>query len=159
VFYVIINFTCRFWPQQKTGKIRNIATILSDNRRGFRLVIGLMAHLYTQLAATNNYSAIANSHILQFTTAHTVFSVCCVFASRCPVTDPNNVLWFRSQVLAGWQLSHNWLTTHNLLLNVVSARTALKACLPKVLLLLHHVAIARTPWRTPLVSYSIVECL
>jgi hypothetical protein len=36
---------------------------------GFGLVIGFTAHL--QFGITSNYSAITNSHTLQFTTAHT----------------------------------------------------------------------------------------
>jgi hypothetical protein len=36
---------------------------------GFGLVIGFTEHL--QIITTSNYSAIANSHILQFTTART----------------------------------------------------------------------------------------
>jgi hypothetical protein len=36
---------------------------------GFGLVIGFIEHL--QIVITSNYSAIANSHILQFTIAHT----------------------------------------------------------------------------------------
>jgi hypothetical protein len=34
-------------------------------------VIAFIAHLYTQLVTTSNYSAIANSHTLQFTTSRT----------------------------------------------------------------------------------------
>jgi hypothetical protein len=47
------------------------------------LVIGFIEHL--QIVTTSNYSAIANSHTLQFTTARKKYSVCCVFASRCLV--------------------------------------------------------------------------
>jgi hypothetical protein len=36
---------------------------------GFRLDIGFIDHLYTQLGTTSNYSAIANLHTLQITTA------------------------------------------------------------------------------------------
>jgi hypothetical protein len=35
------------------------------------MVAGFIEHLYTQLVTTSNYSAVANSHILQFITAHT----------------------------------------------------------------------------------------
>jgi hypothetical protein len=35
------------------------------------LAIGFIAHLYTEFVTTSNYIAIANSHILQFTTACT----------------------------------------------------------------------------------------
>jgi hypothetical protein len=54
------------------------------------LVIGFIEHFYTQLVTTRNYSAIANSHTLQFTTARTyVFSSCCVFTNRFLVTASN----------------------------------------------------------------------
>jgi hypothetical protein len=56
---------------------------------------------------TSNYSAIANSHTVQLTRAHTeIFSVCCVFTG-CPITAFNHVLCFRAHVLSGWRLSHN----------------------------------------------------
>jgi hypothetical protein len=55
----------------------------------FRLVIRFIGLLQTVI--TINYSAIANSRTLQFTTAHTqVFSVCYVFTSRSSVTATNN---------------------------------------------------------------------
>jgi hypothetical protein len=45
-----------------------------------------------QNVTASNYSAIANSHTLQFTTARTkIFSVCCVFTSRRLVTASNAV--------------------------------------------------------------------
>jgi hypothetical protein len=51
-----------------------------DFKTGFGLVIGFIAHLYTQLVTTSNYSAIANSRTLQFTTEHIyVSSVCLSF--------------------------------------------------------------------------------
>jgi hypothetical protein len=56
---------------------------------GFGLVIGCIDHL--QIVTTSNYSAIANSHNLQFTAAHTKYSQF-VFTSRFLLTDPNNVL-------------------------------------------------------------------
>jgi hypothetical protein len=46
---------------------------------GFGLVIGLNKHL--QIVTTSNYSAIANSHILQFTTARTKSSQSAVSSS------------------------------------------------------------------------------
>jgi hypothetical protein len=36
--------------------------------RWVELLVGFIAHLYTQLVTTSNYSAIDNSHTLQFTT-------------------------------------------------------------------------------------------
>jgi hypothetical protein len=41
----------------------------SDYRRGFGLEIGFIDHFNTRLANTFNYSAIADFHILQITTA------------------------------------------------------------------------------------------
>jgi hypothetical protein len=40
-----------------------------DSRRGFWLDIGFIHHLHTHLRTTLNYSAIANLHTLQITTA------------------------------------------------------------------------------------------
>jgi hypothetical protein len=37
----------------------------------FGLVIGFIAHLYTQFITTGNCSTVANSHTLQISTAHT----------------------------------------------------------------------------------------
>jgi hypothetical protein len=62
-----------------------------DYRRNFGLDIGFIDHLYTQLAATNNYNAIVNLHTLQITTAHAKsFPACCVFTSRSLVTASNS---------------------------------------------------------------------
>jgi hypothetical protein len=54
---------------------------------GFGLLIGYIDKL--QILTTSNRGTIANSHTLHFTTARTVFSVCCVFTSRCLVTASN----------------------------------------------------------------------
>jgi hypothetical protein len=56
-------------------------------------VIGFIDHL--QNVTTRNYSAIAKSHTLQFTTAHTKFSQF-LFTGCFLVTDPNNVLLLKS---------------------------------------------------------------
>jgi hypothetical protein len=64
--------------------------ILSRDRMtidGDGLVIGFIDYL--QIVITSNYSAIANSHILQFTTASTKSSQSAVFTSRCVVTASN----------------------------------------------------------------------
>lgn len=62
---------------------------MSDYKMGFGFVIVFIEHL--QILTTNIYSAVANSHILKFTTARTVFSVCYVFISCRPVTVSNVV--------------------------------------------------------------------
>jgi hypothetical protein len=59
-------------------------------KTGFRLIIRFIEHLCTQFVTTSNCSAITNSHTLKFATVHNyVFSVCCVFTSRCLVTASN----------------------------------------------------------------------
>jgi hypothetical protein len=67
---------------------------MSDYRRGFDCVTGFIEHL--QIVTTSNYSAIANSHTLQFTKARIKSS-----ESAVSMTDPNNVLCFRAHVLTG----------------------------------------------------------
>jgi hypothetical protein len=57
----------------------------------FGLDIGFIAHLYTQLGTTGNYSATANLHNLQITTEPAkTFPACCVFTSRSLVTASNS---------------------------------------------------------------------
>jgi hypothetical protein len=86
---------------------------------GFGMVIGFIEHL--QMASTSNYSAIT----------YLIFTVCCVFTSRCLVTDLNNVLCFCAHVLTSWQLSQtNSLLScpaYNLLFPIVAAQTCLFA--------------------------------
>jgi hypothetical protein len=48
---------------------------------GFGLVIGFIEHL--QIVTTSNYSAITNSHTLQFTTEHTKSSQFVSLAVSC----------------------------------------------------------------------------
>jgi hypothetical protein len=49
----------------------------------FGLVIGFIDHLYTRLLITSNYSAIADLHSSNITTAPAKpFRACCVFTSR-----------------------------------------------------------------------------
>jgi hypothetical protein len=74
---------------------------------GFGLIIQVIEHL--QIVTTSNYSAITNSHTLQFTTARTKSSQSDIFISHCLVTDPNKVLCFRCYVLTSWRLSQNSL--------------------------------------------------
>jgi hypothetical protein len=62
-----------------------------DYRRGFALDFGFIDHLYTQLGTTSNYSALANIHHSQITTAHAkYFPARSVFTSSCLVTASNN---------------------------------------------------------------------
>jgi hypothetical protein len=53
----------------------------------FGLVKGFIVHL--QIVTTSNYSAIANSHILQFNTTLINSSQSAVFSSRCLVVTSN----------------------------------------------------------------------
>jgi hypothetical protein len=54
---------------------------------GFGLDIGFIDHLYTRLGTTSNYSATANLHNSQITSAPAKpFPACCVFTSRSLVT-------------------------------------------------------------------------
>jgi hypothetical protein len=58
----------------------NIVTCRGDYRRVLDWMIGFIDTLYTPLGTTDNYSAIADLHTLQFTVTHAlVFSV---FTSR-----------------------------------------------------------------------------
>jgi hypothetical protein len=59
---------------------------------GFGLVIAYIECLQT--VTTSNYSAVANSHTLQFNAARSKSSVIYVFTSRFLVTDSNDVLSF-----------------------------------------------------------------
>jgi hypothetical protein len=56
----------------------------------FVLVNGFIDHLYTPFGTTSNYSAIANLHSLQITTAHAKSQTFLVLLSRCLVTALNN---------------------------------------------------------------------
>jgi hypothetical protein len=57
---------------------------------GFGLEIGFIGHFNTRLVTALNYSAIDDLHTLEITTAHAVFSVCCVFSSCSLVTASNS---------------------------------------------------------------------
>jgi hypothetical protein len=63
--------------------VDDIVTCMSNYRPGFGLVIRFIEHF--QIVTTSNYSAIANSHTLQYTISRTKSSVCRVFTSRCLV--------------------------------------------------------------------------
>jgi hypothetical protein len=82
---------------------------------GFGLVIGFIAHL--QLGITSNCSAIADSLTLQFTTACTVLSVCCVFTGCHLVTAPN-VIDSSASVFYG--TGHHWLMPISQLYSLLS---------------------------------------
>jgi hypothetical protein len=58
---------------------------------GFGLVNGFIDRLYTQLGTTSNYSAAADLHTLQVTTASAKsFPACYAFISRSLITASNN---------------------------------------------------------------------
>jgi hypothetical protein len=84
----------------------------------FGLVIGFIDHAHIVTAST--YGAIANSHTLQFITARTKSSVCCVLTSRYLLTAFNAVASSASvftSLLAGeclttdWTVSESYITT------------------------------------------------
>jgi hypothetical protein len=50
--------------------LHHIVTCSSDSRRDFGLEVGFINHFNTRLVITINYSAIADIHTLQITTAH-----------------------------------------------------------------------------------------
>jgi hypothetical protein len=56
------------WEGKQESTVLCIITFLRDYRREFGLVIGFTEFLQN---VTRNYSAVANSHILQFITART----------------------------------------------------------------------------------------
>jgi hypothetical protein len=75
--------------------------------------IGFIDRLYTPLATTRNYSATANIHTLQFTTAHAMAFPAYVFNSRFLVTASNSgdSSASRAEVLPSPSLVQNWLPT------------------------------------------------
>jgi hypothetical protein len=48
----------------------NVVTCISDSRLAFGLEIGFVDHFNLRIVTTLNYSAIADLHTLQITTAH-----------------------------------------------------------------------------------------
>jgi hypothetical protein len=61
-----------------------IVTCMSNYTCSFRFETGFIDHVNTRLATTFNYSAIANLHNLQITTAHaTSFQSTVVSTSHC----------------------------------------------------------------------------
>jgi hypothetical protein len=64
-----------------------------------------------ETVTTTNYTAIAISHILQFTTARTKFSVCCILTSRCLVTAPN-VIYFSTPMFTSLSATDCLIAPH-----------------------------------------------
>jgi hypothetical protein len=82
------------------------------------MVNGFIDHLYTPLGTTSNYSATANLHNSQITTAPAKsFAAYCVFTSRSLATASN--CWdssaSRAQVLSPYTPVQNWLGRSNCL--------------------------------------------
>jgi hypothetical protein len=85
-----------------------------DYWRGLDWIIGFIDHLYTSHEITRNYSAIANLHNSQFTTAPTKsFKACCVFTSRSLATASTVQILQRLCSRRSWQL-HRHLWAHSL---------------------------------------------
>jgi hypothetical protein len=64
---------------------------MCDYSQGFGLVIRFIDHLHRRIVSKRNYSATANLHALQVTTAPVKsFPVCCVFSSLSLVTASNS---------------------------------------------------------------------
>jgi hypothetical protein len=76
---------------------------------GFGLVIGFIELLQNVTTRTNNYSANANSHTLQFTIACTKSSQSAVSSLVSPGDgfQCHSFLGFCVHILTGYQLSHN----------------------------------------------------
>jgi hypothetical protein len=79
------------------------------------LVIGFIEHF--QNVTTSNYSAVANSNSLQFTTAHAKFSQF-VFTSLFLAKDPNNVFCLHPY----WLTNVSQLTKLSLMLRLTVSR-------------------------------------
>jgi hypothetical protein len=79
-------------------------TVWSDYRRGFRLDIGFIDHFYTLLWITSNYSATANLHNSQITTAPAKpFPAC-----RGNAFYHRKFFSFRAHVLCEWRFLSTW---------------------------------------------------
>jgi hypothetical protein len=57
--------------------------------------------IYGVWIGNQNYCALIHLVTTNHYRIHLFFSDCCVFTSRCLVTDPNSVLCFRVHVLTG----------------------------------------------------------
>jgi hypothetical protein len=76
---------------------------------GFWIGYWIYWHSYTRLGTTSNYSALADLHTLQITTAHAKpVPGCCVFTSHFLVSASSSGD-FSAQVLSGWRLPSNYL--------------------------------------------------
>jgi hypothetical protein len=126
---------------------------------GFRLVIGFSEILSN--VTTNNYSAIANSHILQFTTARTKSSQPAVDISiGCLLVTASNTVASSASVFTSL-LACNCLTTHSLL-QLTNFQTGdhlttnlsslLSAAVPR------YIASARTAQETPIPTV-LLSCI
>jgi hypothetical protein len=73
---VRVFLTENYLRSERTGQrttyhiLKGTVTCMSDYRWGFGLEIGFIGHFNTRLVTTINYSAIADLHTLQITTAH-----------------------------------------------------------------------------------------
>lgn len=93
---------------------------------GYKLVNGLIEHLYIPFRTTSNYRAIPNLHALQITTALTKhFPACCVFISHSLgmvltfETLPLHMLGlYLHGLLCRTQFSTNWVTPNVFLMTI-----------------------------------------
>jgi hypothetical protein len=109
----------------------NIITCLRDSRRRFGLDIGITALLNTQLVITLNYSAIADLHTLQITTAYAKsFQTRSVFTSSCLVTAPTMAipLLRGSKFFFEWRLPSNFTKPVRVTLRLAVYRQLVRLC-------------------------------
>jgi hypothetical protein len=84
------NIGLRSWNVRISEVFYSI-TFMSDPRRGFGLDIGFIDHLQARLGIISNYSATANLHKSQITTAPAkYFPACSVFTNRSLATASNS---------------------------------------------------------------------
>jgi hypothetical protein len=105
---------------RSTLNLFHIGTWRSNYRRGF----GFIDHFNTRLVTTFHYSAIANLHTLQITTARAT-SFESAFTSRFPVTDLNNGDSSTAQTKSSLhRLPYDWLCYNWLASKLVSVITS-----------------------------------
>jgi hypothetical protein len=119
------------WAVNKTSSAKNKFHYRMYDwlQTGFRLLIVFIEHL--QIATTSNYSSVANSHALQFTTA--------------------NIKSFQFSSVHVILLLGSCSPR-------LAATSQQASTLPTVLLLLCHAAVTWTAYRKPLPTYFIVAC-